>query len=58
MVIPMSYPAPNLQALLDKLAQGSLARKLVETFQTGESLDAIRQELEAIVEEEVRRKRG
>jgi hypothetical protein len=53
----MPYPVPNLQALVDKLPEGSLARKLVAAFEAGENLDAIRQKLTEIVEEEIRRKK-
>ncbi|MGA8222430.1 MAG: hypothetical protein WB780_12310 [Candidatus Acidiferrales bacterium] len=54
----MPHPAPNLQALIDKLPQDSLARKLVAAFETGENIEAVREKLTQIVEEEVRRKKA
>jgi hypothetical protein len=55
--VPMPYPAPNLQALIDKLTPNSLARKLVAAFETSENIETVRQKLLEIVEEEVRRKK-
>jgi hypothetical protein len=54
----MPYPAPNLEALINKLPEGSLARKLVAAFETGENMEVIRQRLKEILEEEVRLKKG
>jgi hypothetical protein len=54
----MPYPAPNLEALINKLPESSLARKLVAAFETGENMEAIRQRLKEILEEEVRLKKG
>jgi hypothetical protein len=50
----MLYPAPNLQALLEKLPQGSFARKLVAVFATHDNIEAVRKQLREIVEEEIR----
>jgi hypothetical protein len=46
----MPYPATNLEALINKLPEGSLARKLVAAFETGENIEAIRQRLKEILE--------
>lgn len=44
---PMPLALPNLQALLDRLPQGSLARELVATFKDAESRETVRDQIRA-----------
>lgn len=43
----MPLSLPNLQALLDRLPEGALAKELVATFADAESIEAVRHQLSA-----------
>lgn len=53
----MALTLPNLQALVDRLPDGTFAKELVTAFADAESIEAVRNDLRAKIEARIEAKK-